>query len=413
MNRLDELRQVAQLLAANTFSPLPSVLRSGTSRAMEIARDIEMTKSTPAATSGILDGNAMKFLAGCRGPCITIVIPSHHPGSQEGSRRALVHSLVRAATDQMARGKLAGQAEMLLAPLEGIARDSDVEAGGTGFAIFRSPDYTAKYFLPDRPVEKLVIADHFHLTPFVAGAFALREFFILGLSTKRLGLFRYLNGECQELPLPAAVPASLDAAGGFDKPDHQLENRSASGPSTGAMRGVHVGTLSDREAFPEYLHHFFEIVDRELKRTLDGKPLLLIGVHEEIAAYRRVAKYPHIFTTDCLGNAEFLTLPDIAARAGEASRKEYQLVAERILAEHLEMSDRRRTLADVPTVLLAAAAGRVHRLCVRIGTEIAGPGGEDQINAAVVETIRNGGEVFMLPQDKMLAAHPLAAILRY
>jgi hypothetical protein len=108
-----------------------------------------------------------------------------------------------------------------------------------------------------------------------------------------------------------------------------------------------------------------------------------------------------------------LTLPDIAARAGGACRKEYQLVAERVLAEYLEMSDRRRTLADVPTVLPAAAAGRVHRLCVRIGAESKGSDGEDQINAAVVETLRNGGEVFMLPQDKMPAAHPLAAILRY
>ena len=50
--------------------------------------------------------------------------------------------------------------------------------------------------------------------------------------------------------------------------------------------------------------------------------------------------------------------------------------------------------------------------CAR-STEIAGPGGEDLVNAAVVETLRAGGEVFMLPQDKMQAAHPLAAILRY
>ena len=405
---------MAQLLTANTFFSFAAV-SYGPARPVQwrLPETIKMTTSIPAATSGILDTTAMKFLAGCHGPCITIVIPPHHPGSQEGSRRALVHSLVRTAADQMARGKLAGQVEELLAPLEDIARGSGVEAGGTGFAIFRSPDYTARYLLPDRPVEKLVIADHFHLTPFVAGAFALREFFILGLSTKHLGLFRYVNGACQELPLPTAVPASLDAAGGFDKPDHQLENRSASGPSTGAMHGVHVGTLSDREAFPEYLHHFFEIVDRGLKPMLDGKPLLLMGVHEEVAAYRRVAKYPHIFTTDCLGNIEFLTLPDIAAHAGDACRKEYQLVAERVLAEFLEMSDRRRTVADVPAVLLAAAAGRVHRLCVRTGAELAGPVGEDQINAAVVETIRNGGEVFMLQQDKMPVAHPLAAILRY
>jgi hypothetical protein len=41
------------------------------------------------------------------------------------------------------------------------------------------------------------------------------------------------------------------------------------------------------------------------------------------------------------------------------------------------------------------------------------PGGQDLANAAVVETLRAGGEVFMVPQDKMPAADPIAAILRY
>jgi len=378
-----------------------------------MGRGIKMTTTNPVATFAVLDSSAMKTLAGSRGPCITIVVPAHHPGAQEGSRRALVHSLVRKAGEQMKHRKLAGQAEELLAPLEEMARERGVEAGGAGFAIFRSPDYTATYTLPDRPVERIVTGDHFYLAPFVADALAPHEFFVLGLSIKHLRLFRYVNEECREVPLPAGVPESLEAAGGFDAPDHQLENRSASGPSTGAMHGVHVGTLSDREAFPEYLHHFFEIVDRGLKVTLDGKFLLLMGVHEEVAAYRKVAKYPHIFTSDFLGSTDFLTLTDIAACAGEASRKEYHLVAERVLAGYQEMSDRRRTLADVRAVLLAAVAGRIHRLCVRIGAESKGPDGEDQINAAVVETLRNGGEVFMLPQDKMPADQPLAAILRY
>ena len=376
-----------------------------------------MTTSTLSPTSGILDGPALKFLAGCQGPCITIVVPAHHPGAQEGSRKALVHGLVRAAAEQMKGGKLAGKAAELLAPLEEIAQESGVEAGGAGFAIFRSPEYTARYYLPatpeKSPVEKLVIGDHFCLTPFVADALALHEFFVLGLSMKQLRFFRYVNGECHELPLPAGVPASLDAAGGFDQPDHRLETRSAGGSSNGTMRGVRVGTLSDREKFPEYLHHFFEIVDRELKPTLDGKPLLLMGVHEEVVAYRRTAKHAHILSADCLGSIDFLTLPDIAARATKACRAHHQLIAERVLADYQEMSDRSRTLADVPAVALAAGEGRVHRLCVRAGTEVAGPLGEDLVNAAVVETLRAGGEVFMLPNNKMPPALPLAAILRY
>jgi len=355
----------------------------------------------------------MKFLAGCQGPCITIVVPAHHPGAQEGSRKAQVHGLVRTAAEQLKRGKLASQAAELLAPLEEIAQESGVEAGGAGFAIFRSPEYTARYYLPDAPIQKLVIGDYFYLTPFVTDAFALHEFFVLGLSTKQLRLFRYANGECHELPWPAAVPPSLDAAGGFDQPDHDLENRSVSGPSTGAMKGVHVGTLSDREKFPEYLHHFFEIVDRGLKPTVDGKPLLLMGVHEEVVAYRRTAKHAHILTTDCLGNIDFLTLPDIAVRAAKACRGHHQLIAERVLADYQEMPDRGRTLADVPAVVQAAGEGRVHRLCVRLDTEVSGPNGEELVNAAVVETLRAGGEVFVLPKNKMPPALLLAAILRY
>lgn len=359
----------------------------------------------------------MKFLAGCQGPCITVVVPAHHPGAQEGSRKALVHALVRTAGEQMNRGKFAGQAAELLAPLEEIAQESGVKAGGAGFAIFRSPEYTARYYLPDTPakspVEKLVIADHFYLTPFVADAFAPHDFFVLGLSIKKLRLFSYVNGECKELPLPAAVPASLDAAGGFDKPDHDLETRSASGPSTGIMRGVRVGTLSDREKFPEYLHHFFEIVDRGLKPTLDGKPLLLMGVHEEVTAYRRAAKHAHILSADCVGSIDVLTLPDIETRAAKACRAHHQLIGEHILAEYQEMPDRGRTLADVPAVVRAAGEGRVHRLCVRTGAQVMGPSGEDLVNTAVAETLRAGGEVFMLQENKMPETLPLAAILRY
>jgi hypothetical protein len=138
-----------------------------------------------------------------------------------------------------------------------------------------------------------------------------------------------------------------------------------------------------------------------------------MGVHEEVAAYRRAAKHAHILTADCLGSIDVLTLPDIAVRAAEACRKHHQSMAERVLAEHQEMPDRGRTLADVPAVVRAAGEGRVHRLCVRVGTEVPGPDGEEQINAAVVGTLRAGGEIFMLPQDKMPPAIPLAAILRY
>lgn len=370
------------------------------------------TTITPTATSGILDAEAMKFLAGVHGPCITMVIPARHPGAQDGSRRVFMNSLIRAAREEITRAKFAAQADELLAPLEEIARGAAVDSGGSGFVIFRSPEYLARYEAPNRAAGKVIVGDRFHLASFVKDAFVRHDFLVLGLSKKHLRLFRYVNGECSELALPAGVPLTLEAAGGFDKPEHNLENRSTAGSSTGTMRAVRFGTSTDHEAAGEHLHQFFAMVDRGLTAAFGNRPLLLLGVREEIAEYRRTARHALILNSDIPGNVDFLSTAQVAALAAQAADSDYELSAERVLAEYREMPDRRRTLADTRAVLRAANEGRVHRLCVRTGAEAGSPGSE-LLNTAVVDTLRTGAEVFVVPQEKLPAAHPLAAILRY
>jgi hypothetical protein len=145
--------------------------------------------------------------------------------------------------------------------------------------------------------------------------------------------------------------------------------------------------------------------------------LVLLGVREEVAEYRRIAKHTRILNSEIQGNVDLLSPAEIAALAGEAAGNEYDQLAERVLAEYRDMPDRSRTLADIAAVLQAASEGRVHRLCVRAVTEgadpFANPGNDSLVNAAVIDTLRTGGEVSMVPQNKLPGAHPLAAILRY
>ena len=259
----------------------------------------------------------------------------------------------------------------------------------------------------------MTIGDIFYLAPFVKDAFARREFLVLGLSKQHLRLFRYVNGECHELPLPEGVPPTLEAAGGFDKPEHNLETRSASGSSTGAMRALRFGVSTDHETGRERIHQFFALVDHGLTAAFGNKPLLLLGVREEVAEYRRTAKHALILNSDVQGNVDSLSPAEIAGFAAKAADNDYDLLAERVLAEYQEAPDRGRTLADTRAVLQAASEGRVHRLCVRTGTEAAGSAEGALLNAAIVDALRTGAEVFMVSQDKLPAANPLAAILRY
>ena len=373
-----------------------------------------MTPTTTASkTLTNLDLNALKFLAGCTGPCITVVLPAHHPGAQSGNRRAQIQSLVRTAREEVTRLKPGVDTVKLLAPLEEIAHEGGLEGGGSAVAIFRVPGYVAQYALPGQPAERVTVGDHFRLLPFVKSASMPHDFFIVGLSKKHLRLFRLVNGKCQELLLPTGVPGSLDAASALDKPEHNLEGRSSAGSSTGAMRAVQFGVGTDRESSASRLRHFFTLVDRGLAATLGEKPLVLLGVREEVAEYRRVAHHAHILNSHLQGNVDYLSHAEIAALATQAADEEYGYVADRVLAEFREMPDRSRTLAEVPTILKAAAEGRVHRLCFRADSDSLESREADRINEAVVETIRNGGEVFAVPPEKLAGAGPLAAILRY
>jgi len=368
---------------------------------------------------------AFKELAARKGPCVTIFIPDHHPGAQAGARTTLVRDMIHQAEGLMQHSKaVRAHAGDLLVALAGFAESEEAAAGGPGFAIFAAPHHLDIFQAPGIQAASVAVASHFALLPLVERVYTPQDFYILGLSSKHLRLLRYQGGGCEDVPLPSKVPESLEAAGGFKAPDHDLENRSTAGVSTGSMKAVHFGTLSDREAAREYLQHFFGTAAQGLKETLKGAPLLLAGVHEEVAMYRRVARYGHLLESEIPGNVEFLTPEEIAAAAKNAACEHYLKAGRKVLAEFREMKDRSRTMGGDPHQLLrAAAAGRVHQLCVR---EMDGVQGrmereldtanlakEDLLNAVVVETIRHGGEVFALPPGEMAASNPLAAILRY
>ena len=186
------------------------------------------------------------------------------------------------------------------------------------------------------------------------------------------------------------------------------------------MHGVQFGTSSDRETASEHLHHFFQAVDRGLKGFLKETPLLLAGVHEEVAAYRRAGRNNHLLEPEIHGNIDFLSPSQIADRASAAALAHYRRAGEAVLEKYREMPDRKRTRGTVRAARNAAIVGRVHQLCVAEATEVQGSlkrqGGfekEDLVNAVIVETLRHGGEVFMLPSDCMAEDAPLAAILRF
>jgi hypothetical protein len=377
--------------------------------------------TTANSIAKTLDVQALRQLARHQGPCITIQIPDFHPGAAAGSRPAHLRQLTQEAAQTLRDLHRSPQGDELVGSLEQFGAMLEIDQGGPGITLLAAPGAEMVYRTPGVASERLTIASRFHILPLLAIALAPREFYILGLSKRQVRLWQYSEGKCTERQLPSGVPANLEAAGGYYPPDHALKNHSHAGPSTGTMRGVRFGTSSDRDSGGEHEHHFFGLIAKELKEALESAPVFLIGVREELAEFRRAAKQLRIFSSEWHTSPQHCSLAEVQAHACDAAMTEYWRAGQHALDSLPEV--REKLMGEPRRILKAAAQGRLRCLFVAEGARApASPGqanadglypGEDLLNAAAVETLRTGGEVFTIPGDALPGGVPIAGVLRY
>jgi hypothetical protein len=174
----------------------------------------------------------------------------------------------------------------------------------------------------------------------------------------------------------------------------------------------------------ERLHNYLHVVDRQLGRVLKGAPLVLVAVAEELAAYRAISNCPRLLAAQPT-SPEHLSWAELGESARKTILEARKQEADLAFSQFQETTRRDHAIRGVRPVLEAAREGRVHRLffksdAAQVG--LLGPsfamdpalveGKQDLINAAAVETIRRGGEVYTLNGNK-LGDFTAAAVLRY
>ncbi len=372
----------------------------------------------------LMSRDSLKEICTAPGPFVTVFLPACHPGAADLSRAERMKTILRAAAHELERRRCQGPIEQLLKPLEKLVENSETLAGGCDSVMFVSPGILRHLRLLAPTPERLIVASHPHITPVLAQLMPERLFYILAITKKLLRLGRWQDGQCTEVPLPAGVPKSFEEALDFDQPDHDLQNRSSAGTGAAQVGPTRFGTGSVRDRVHERLHDYLQRVDRELTGSLDGAPLVLVGVEQELAAYRSVSLYSRVLVAKPT-SPEHLTWDELRERGQATILETQQGEAERVLGELRETAHRDRVITGIREVLEAAREGRVHKLLLESAAEhegLLGPffpmdsehieGEQDLINAAAVETIRRRGEVYTLDRGQS-HGYPIAALLRY
>ena len=361
------------------------------------------------------------------GPCITMLLPARHAGESAGSSMSLIKTQIQSAARQLAERKLSpSEAASLLYPLEQLVFDPMIVSGSHwGRAILRSPSVFQQFHLT-RPVEaSLAIGGSFSIRKLVPELAFPHLFYILALSKERITLLRCADLQSEIAPLPAGVPKTVAEALELKPPDHDLENRSAVGSSTGTMHSVRFGTGSGRETQHTHLADYYKLVDRGLQKLTHERdiPLILAGLDEDVAMYRSISGYPHLVKKAILGS------PDVARAQSEMLQQAFSILGDETSERHAialrtakEKNAPARFSTDPDAALQAAFEGRVSQLYVdesakKIGTFARGTfrsfGAEDLLNLAAVQTILHDGEVCELRSEKMPEGAIAVAIMRF
>jgi len=397
-------------------------------------------------------------------PCITVLLPPYRPGERGKPPAARLKVDLQEAAKRLAARRVAAPLIVeLLDPLYELAQQEQ-SLGGSGLAqtICRSAEVFRQFELPvpPSPGEACVVGDCFWIRPAFRSLALPPKIYILELTKKSVALMVCgLNGTTR-IGLPKGTPQTLEEALGFDAPDHDLINRSASGPSTGAMRGVQFGTGSGRETQHAYLHDFYRAIDRGINEFLGNPrktecgagqlpthsavrgapfpllpsnqataapaPLILTGVDEDMAIYRSINTYSNLLEQGIHGS------PGSAMPDSQMLRHAHDIASfsgERRVALEMAISKERlgpaRFSVDLKTILRVAAEKRVSDLYLdesaqRLGTfdgKIFGGSGnwhdEDLLNVAAVETLRGRGVVHSLPTHWMPRGAVAAAAFRF
>lgn len=394
----------------------------------------ERTNTRPAILLDVLTRETFQYLAEYTSSCcVTMYLPTH-PGGMEVNERvdatAFKNKLQQITALLREKGHDQTFIEDLLKPGYDLYRDDELWYNlSPGLAVFISEGVFRYMKMPYSPTEKLLINTSFYVTPLLPVMMNVDSFYLLVLSYKQARLYRADAFGMAHVPVEG-LPRGVDDVVRLEEKDgKQLWRTGSSGAGGGA--NFH-GTGEGRPDKKENLAMYFDEVDETLAATVlnqETAPLLLAGVDYLIPIYRSVAKYKPIWDEAITGNVENEDMDTLYRLAREKMEPHFDERHRKALEMYHNHSVTPMTSSVPADVIPAAHYARVWHLFVTKDEHIWGrfdemdnklviheeqeEGDECLIDKAVIRTILNGGEVHILPQERMPAKSKIAALMRY
>lgn len=376
---------------------------------------------------------AAGLLDNCYPPCLSLYQPTHrhHPDNQQDPIR--FGNLVRTLEESLLRRSPKEETRPLLEPFLALADDREFWAHTLdGLAVLGAKGLFRVYNL-QRPVAALaVVADSFHTKPLMRILQSADRYHVIGVNRQEVKLFEGNRDALDAIRLHQDVPRTLTDALGEVVTDPHLTVASYGGAG-GSQAPMHHGQGGKETDVDLDAERFFRAVDRgvlEHHSRPSGLPLILAALPEHHHRFHEVSRNPFLMP-------ESIDIhPDALSSIDELRQRAWQLVEPRYLArlaalveEFGNATSKGRGDDDLAQVARAIVGGRVATLLIEARREIPGrinaatgdietddlahPEVDDVLDDLGMLALKMGGQVVIVPTDRMPTTTGIAAIYRY
>ena len=361
-------------------------------------------------------------------PCISLCMPTHRgfPGNRQDPIRLnnLLVEARRLANNDGGRGSIA----TLFEPLEALLDPSFWRHPMDGLAIFRSPNFMEAYWLPMPVRELAMVSDTFHIKPLIRVLQTAQRFFLVVLSRKEPALY----GGTQFSLSRIVIPRLADLPGEALEPERPQPSRTYK-TAIGTRGATLVSRTDSSEAEEDGdLERLFRLIDETIWPVVreERAPLIIAGVKHHHSLFRSITRYKHVSAEGLEGSFDRATPEELHAQCLPIVAATFEARETKAIEEYAQAAGTGATAGDLELVARAAVEGRVARLLVARGAPMWGTldrkTGEierheaqgDARDADITDDISEcvllkGGEVLVLAPERMPAASPVVAMLRW
>ena len=361
-------------------------------------------------------------------PSISIYLPTHERGEEVQQDPIRFKNLLKQAEQELKdyEVKQAKIDELLEEPKKLLDQPIFWQHADKGLAVFITEDSFEYFRVPLDFKEQVLVDNHFLITPLIPMITLDGSFTVLCLSQKEIRLLRCTRISVSTIYLEDA-PVSLEEYLKYDVNEPHLQHHSGQGQGNAIFHGQGGSSDTDTREVQNYLKAIENEVTSIMRKRRD--PLILAGVEEAMAEYRKVNHYSRIMDQSISGNPDPKTDEEIKDEGWEIIKSYFLEDMYNDISRYSDLIGSDKQTDNLSQIVEGAYYGKVDSLFVTIGEQSWGwfdqekdtvhhsskkqNGEHDLINAAAIKTLSQGGNVYALEKEDMPQTSTVAAIFRY